>query len=375
MKRLLPLLVFFSCIFMYGNNENFVFSYKFLEAKVKHLKDRPSEQLRYIRKMIDKAKLENDLKKLHRAYSLASTYTRGTEQVKYGDSLLISAYKQNDPDIIGDCYLSKGSILMNEEKYTDALNDFNLGYDFIKKQNNPYLVHNAEYLIAQTKIYLGQYQEANDILQNVVSFFKENHSKIGDTDYSLYYLYSLISLIDTNSHLGQFKENQRLIKEGFGFIDQYNYHEYFSYFVSLEGTDAFFQEHYDIAIERLSEALRLFDDNWKHLTETYYLGMSYWKKGDKDKALEYFVKIDNEYKVSGKLNPHFRPALEMLFNYYREKNNTQKQIEYINELILLDKVYERNYKELFATLTKVYDTQNLNEQKTKLEAALVNEKK
>lgn len=372
MKRFLLLLAYFASILISANNENLVLSYKFFENKITQLRDNPSEQIQYIRKMINKAKQEDDLKMLHRAYSCASTYSRGKDQIKYGDSLLMTAYKQNDSDIIGDCYLAKGSISMNEEKYTDALKNFIIGYNFIKKKNNPYLVHNAEYLIAQTKIYLGQYQEANEILNSVVVFFRKNHYKAGGTDYALYYLYSLISYIDTNSRLGQFQQNEKLIREGIEFINQHNYHNYLSYFISLEGTDAFFKQQYDVAIEKLNEALRLFDDNWKHLTETYYLGMSYWEKGDKNKAIEYFLKIDKEYKETGRLDPHFRPAIEMLFNYYKEQNNIQKQLEYINELIYLDKVYERDYKELFTKLTKIYSTEELNKAQDKLKIALDN---
>ncbi len=375
MRRFLLFLVCFLSVFISSGKQNLPYSYAFLESKVENLKEKPSEQLQYIRKMIIKSKEENDIKKLHRAYSLASTYTRGALQLKYGDSLLITAFKQNDTDIIGDCYLAKGSILMNEEKYTAALDNYMTGYEYIKKKKNLYLVNNAEYLIAQTKIYLKQYKDANNILKGVVSFYRENHPKIGDTDYSLYYLYSLIAYIDTNSHLGKFKDNENLISEGINFINENKYHDYLCYFLSLEGTDAFFQKKYDYAIEKLTEALRLYDDNWKHLTDVYYIGMSYWEKGNKDEALKYLLKIDNEYVTNKKLDPQFRPAIERLVDYYKDKDNSAKQLEYINHLRALDKLYEKDYQELYPALTKVYDTKKLNEAKIKLEKDLQTEKR
>lgn len=299
MRKFLYILICFCSFSIIYSKNNSDGSYPFLERKINNLKEKPSEQVIYIKIMIDKAKKEDNLKKLHRAYSLASTYSRGKEQLKYSDSLLSTAYKQNDTDIIGDCYLAKGSIYMNEEKYPEALQNYLKGYDYIKKKNNPYLVHNTEYLIAQTKIYLGEHQEAHDILGKVLAFYRENHQKINDTDYGLYYIYTLISAIDTNSHLRHFEENKNLIREGMDFITKNNYSDYSAYFTSAEGIDAYHQKDYNLAIQKLGKALKLYRDNWNHLTENYYLGLSYWHKGDKNSAIPYLLLIDEEYKRLG----------------------------------------------------------------------------
>lgn len=375
MKHFLLVLILFGNISIVYAYNNLAETYPFLESKINNLKEKPSEQIVFIRKMIEKAKKDNNIQMLHRAYSLGSTYTRNSEQLKYGDSLLITAFKQNDSDIIGDCFLAKGTIYMNEERYQDALQNYVKGYEYIKKKNNPYLVHNAEFLIAQTKIYLGQYQEARDILTDVLSFYRNHHKKIDNTDYGLYYIYTLISYIDTNSRLSFFEENKLLIREGLNFINKNNYKDYTSYFVSLEGTDLFHQKKYDLAIEKLNEALKLYDDNWKHLTEIYYLGLSYWYKGDKNSALNYLLKINTEYKTTGKLDPQFRPAIELLINYYKEQGDTKKQLEFVDQLLELDKIYEKDFKYLYATLQKEYDIKDLKEKKLNLEDALLKERK
>ncbi|TDX84505.1 helix-turn-helix domain-containing protein [Epilithonimonas xixisoli] len=350
-------------------------SYSFLESKINSLKEKPAEQWVYIKKMTDKARKEDNIKKQHRAYSLASTYSRGEQQLKYSDSLLSTAYRQNDTDIIGDCYLAKGSIYMIEERYPEALKNYLKGYDYIKKKNNPYLVHNAEYLIAQTKIYLVEYQEAQNILKNVLAFYRKNQEKINDTDYSLYYIYALISAIDTNSHLSHFEENKNLIREGMDFIAKNNYPDYSAYFISAKGIDAYHQKKYDVAIQNLNEALKQYRGNWGHLTENYYLGLSYWHKGDKNSALPYLLLLDEEYKTKGKLDPLFRPALEFLFDYYKEQGHTAKQLEYVQKVLALGKTYERDYKKLYDTLQKDYDPPKWQAEKLKLENELKQEKR
>lgn len=350
-------------------------SYPFLESRIANLKEKPDQQFIYIKTMISKAKKENNIKKLHRAYSIASTYTTGGKQLKYSDSLLSTAYKQNNTDIIGDCYLSRGSVYMYQEKYQQALQDYLKGYAYIKRKSNPYLLHNAEYLIAQTKIYLGEYQEAHDILSNALIFYRKNHLKINDTDYGLYYIYTLISIIDTNSYLLQFQENKNLIKEGVDFVTKNNYSDYLAYFISAEGIDAFRQKDYEAAIKKLEKSLSLYHDNWKHLTDNYYLGISYWHIGDKNTAIPYLLLIDSEYKTTGKLDPMFHPALEILFDYYKAKGNKEKQLEYVQKLFVLSKAYERDYKQLYGRLQKDYNSTKWQTEKHILENDLIKEKR
>lgn len=98
--------------------------------------------------------------------------------------------------------------------------------------------------------------------------------------------------------------------------------------------------------------------------------MSYWKLGNKKEAVKYFEKLDKEYYKDKNQDPQFRPAYELLIEYYASKNNTDKQLEYINKLMSLDKSYEKNYKYLFAKIHKEYDSQKLIEEKNSIENSL-----
>ncbi|PWN70576.1 hypothetical protein C1631_011485 [Chryseobacterium phosphatilyticum] len=339
-------------------------SYSDLELAIKNLENKPDEQWKYIHHFIQKAKKENNFEKTRRGYVLATFSTRGNEQITYGDSIVIIAKKINDNNIIGDSYLSLGMSYANNENYPKALDAFIKGYDYIKKNKNPYLIHNAEYQIAQTKSYLGLYREAHVLLTNCVSFFRKHHEKIEDTHYAYYYLYSLISLIETNSHLSNFRINKDLIQEGIEFVkNNPDFKEYYAYFISSEGTDLYYQKKYSASVFKLQEAIRLYSDTWKHLTDKFYIGMSLWKMEKKEEALPYFLLLDHEYNETQKLDPKFRPAFEMLIRYYSERNDSHKQLEYIDKLITLDKAYEKDYKYLNSTLNKEYDTKKLYEEK------------
>ena len=50
--------------------------------------------------------------------------------------------------------------------------------------------------------------------------------------------------------------------------------------------------------------------------------------------------------------------------------NRDKQLEYINKLMLLDRNYEKNFKYLYTKINKEYDTQKLIAEKNKIENSL-----
>lgn len=343
-------------------------SYPELERRIGALENNYKEQWKYIDVFIKKAKNEKDYEQLSKAYLLASFSKRGTEQIVYADSTVIAALKTKNNDFIGDSYLSLGMSYANNENYPKALDNYLKGYHYIQKGEDLYLLNNAKYQIATVKNYLGLYKEADKLFESSVEFFRKNHHKIKDTDYRYYFIYALINYIDNNAHNQKLKDNVSLIKEGKDFIkENKDLKKYHPYFVSAEGIDYYFEGDYLASVNKLDEALKLYDDNWKHLTNKFYLGMSYWKMDKKDKALQYFFELDKDYSETGKLDPFFRPAFENLIVYYKETDDTKKQLEYVDKLIMLDKVFEKDFKYLSGTLKKEYDTKRLIEEKSNLE--------
>lgn len=148
------------------------------------------------------------------------------------------------------------------------------------------------------------------------------------------------------------------------------YEIYKAYYLSCEGTDAYYNKNYPLAINKLNEAIKQYNDNFAHFTEIYYLGLTYWKLNQKDKAINYFLKLDKEYYKDKNQDPQFRPAYELLIEYYKGKGNTDKQLEYINKLLYLDHSYEKNYKYLFSKINKEYTSEKLVQEKNEIENSL-----
>ena len=343
-----------------------------IEKKIDNSNTSTTKRWELINFYITKSKKERNTEALFYAYRYASIASLYPLNLKYADSALSISKKSNKKKLIVEGYLNRGNINMSEEYYEKALDDILVANKLSQESGNEYILNKTIYYIAQNKIYLGQYEAANKELIICLKFFKDNlqnKTSLGK-NYQVYYIYSLMSLIDCNTKLGKFNENKVLLTEAFEYIKKNKLDQYVPYFISSEGTNAYYSKDYSTAISKLSEAIRLYNDQWQHNTEVYYLGLSYWYTGKEKLAVKYLEEIDRHYNKTKKLDPHFRSAYEILIKYYKSTGNIKKQLEYIDKLMFLDKSYEKNYKYLYQRIVKEYDTKKLIAEKNEIESSL-----
>ena len=279
------------------------------------------------------------------------------------------ATQLKDNDKIGEAFLASGIAHSLKEDYKNALSNTLIGLDYYKVNNNPYNINSAKLSLAEIRVSINQYSQAQKLFTGTTDFYRENQKKIGNEDNRQNFLHSLIGLIGVNTKLGNFTENKSLIQEGKAFtMNPVNkdFASYYPYFISSEGTDYYYQKDYKNAIVKLNEALNSYKDRWKHLTEKFYLGMSYNQLRNYEKALNYLEKIDKDYDETGKLYPEFRPAYEVLIDFYKIKENKGKQLFYIEKLLKIDKENVETATAVSSTFVKEYDTKKLLEDKDEL---------
>lgn len=347
-------------------------SFEEIEIKIDSLQNENAKALKLINIYINKAKRENNEESLFYAYRYASKYYSTPTNFKYADSVLIVAKKSKNIKLLTEAYLNSGTIYMDKQFYQKALDNILIANKYSIELKDDYITNKTIYSIAQNRIYLGNYEEANAELKVCLVYFKNNlndKTSLGKNS-QLYYIYSLISYLDTNTKIGKQYENKALIDEVEKYLKSNNLDSYLPYFVSIEGTDAYYRKDYTTAIRKLKEALNLYDDQWSHNTEVFYLGLANWKLGNHAVAVKYLEEIDKEYEKKQKLDPQFRSAYELLIKYNDSIGNTKKQLTYINKLMFLDRSYEKNFKYLYSKINKEYDTQKLLAEKSKIEATL-----
>jgi AraC-like DNA-binding protein len=317
---------------------------------------------------LQKAKKTNDTAHIAFGYLLFAKNNFGKPKYSiYLDSInpMIKHIKKDT--ILAKFYIYKGSYYFNNDrKFIKAIDYFTLGYKHAKKAKNNYLLHYASNNIGVLKIRLGEYQESIDILKNQAPYFLQQKDTMA-------YLFNLNGLSEAYKGLKKYKDASVINQKSHDFALQNNIKNYIPVAICQEGMLQYYQKNYIASIDSIQKALPFYinTNNFSNVAVyNYYLGMNHIALGNKTKAISYFQKVDSVFAKHQDLYPETRQSYEYLIDYYKTKGDTQKQLYYIEQLLALDQVLERNYKYLTKKITREYDTPALLQEKESLIAAL-----
>lgn len=312
-----------------------------------------------------KAKSEKDYKQMALAYKTVMYQADIKKHLFYVDSMLTSAKQANDIELIGSAYMTKGIVHYTRKEQMKALDNFLIADKYISQTNNQYLIYKIKYGIAQTKYYLGFYDEAISLFRECIDYFKEENDRA--------YLNSLHCLGLCYNRIGNYEwctiTNQMGIDEG----KRLENLEMESYFIHSEGVNQCGKQKYDEAIKKLIIALPSIINSKDFANESvayFYIGKSYWSLKQQEKAITYFKKVDAIFEKKKYVRPDLREGYEKLIDYYKRKNDTKSQLFYINQLLKVDHLLGQNYKYLLQKVVKEYDTKTLLKSKQDIENAM-----
>ncbi|MGV8995302.1 MAG: AraC family transcriptional regulator [Flavobacterium sp.] len=303
---------------------------------------------------LKKAKREKNLQEIFAAYKVILHHSEKQNRIFYADSMILVAKKLRRNDLIGSAYLTKGILYYDKKSHINALDNYLQADHYISQGDDKYLVYKVKYNIAQIKYYLGYYEEAIALLLDCVQYFKSN--------YPLPYLSSLHSLGLCYDRIGRLdlsaETNQMGIKEA----DRLNLYQAIPRFVHSEGINQYYKENYNISLAKLSESLpelSKHDDFSSIAVTNFYLGKNYWALKQHEKAVGYFVKVDESFIQNQYLRPDLREAYEFLIEYYIGVEDEYRQKIYMKQLLIVDQFLSQNYKYLSQKIHKEYDTKKL----------------
>jgi len=329
----------------------------------------------YINQSINQSKIDKNFSELFQGYKDAIYFSK-ENKLKYADSAIAAAKQSQNSDLIGDSYLSKGSIYyFNHRKFQLALNQYLTAYEYLKDSKNGFLKYSNLYHIGVVKSYLGYYEEALQIFKECISYFETNAK--GDFHENLIYnnkkgyLNSLHQAIICYQALGKYGEVRKLLtvaEESTPKSKDFSLEN--SYFKKSFGVLDFSDKHYKEAIKDFDQSLpgllKVNDFTWASYVY-FYKGKSYTNLGDKELGVENYKKVDSIFNKHQFILPELRSNYEELINYYKKKNNSEKELYYTNQLLKVDSIISSDFKYLSTRIYKDYDTKQLLEVKENLE--------
>lgn len=347
------------------------YSYLELDDLIFLSEEEPVKNSIYLNYYFQKATHEQSNKQLALYYKNYVFLQKEENRLAVIDSALKYAYKTHDKALIGNVYLTKGTIFHTTKDYENTLDNYLTAYDYISQTDDTYNKYRIKNHVGVIKNYLGYYDDAESLFKECIAYFGKD-----EKSYNMQrgYVSSLEGLAWTYTKTNRIQESNEVLQTALTSIQNADFSELDGhYIVFKQGINDYFSAHYDDAIYKIEEKLPFLHENedfaWATIGD-FYIGKSYWDKNEHEKAIVYFEKINDVFNNQNYTHPDLREGYELLINYYKNKNDKDQQLYYVEQLVKADSVYNLNYKHLISQIHKKYEIKDLLLAKQELETAL-----
>jgi len=320
----------------------------------------------YINTYLHKAKNDNDTIRIADAYADFGFITENYEYgIKYFDSILSLTKKNEDFKYPGFAFIGKGLLYFRKGDYEKTLDNYLIAQKHAAKRNNLNQLFLCKLYIGNLKLFLGNYNESIRISKSIISEIEElNDTEVNSKKYL--FLSSIINI--SNSYIYTKNLDSALIYSKKGLIESLNQKDsswYFD-FVNQTGVIAYYQNNFETALDSINKSAPYSTHQNSILNDLFYKAKIYSKQDDPSRAFSYFKKADSIYNIYQDVIPEVRDIQVFFINHYKEKNDIQNQLKYIDRLLFVDSVIAYNRIHLNETITKEYDTPLLLSEKEKI---------
>lgn len=336
--------------------------YQFLIKKVSE----NEKNLTFKKAWLLKAKKEENLAEQIKAYRQLMINEPIRIKKMYADSIITVALKTKNFNAIGNAYLNKGIVYYENKELVHALNFYLKAESYLEKSENQYDSSKAKYAIAQTKFYLGFYDEAILIFKELESFFIEENDRA--------YLNTIHALGLCNMKISNFNKVTYYNFLGIKLCHEWEIPVMIKYFEHSEAINKYHKKEYKSCIESLTKIIPTLtkESDFDNITlANFYIAKSLWQLNKSSEALPFLLKVDKTFLEKKYIRPDVRENYELLIKYYNKKGDTNKQLLYINRLLQVDSILNHNYKYLSQKIFKEYDAKKLIKAKTDIENKMI----
>ncbi|MEN5308916.1 helix-turn-helix domain-containing protein [Chryseobacterium cucumeris] len=370
MKIIFCFFVFFS--FLVNGQE-----YSDYRVRYDNFEENDERALEFVNAYIKEAKVFKNYKELTQAYRDAVSFSRN-KKIEYADSAVWAASQASDPDLIGNSYLTKGSVYyFTYRKYQKALDEYLRAWQYLSKSKDPYLYYKNMYHIGVVKSYLGYYEEAFTLFSKCRSYYRDTNvpPDFPNLQYNMKkgYLNSLHQMAICLFYMKKIKEVSQLINEGLqASAGDKNFYIERSYFYKLSGILAYLRENDKEALYDFNIALAGIEkkSDFTNTSLIYYLkGKILLRSRKENEGMNYLEKVDSIFLKRNFAHPSVREVFELLITHYKDKNDNKKELYYTKQLLQFDQVMHNDFKYLSGKIIKEYDTNDLLTSKKRLESS------
>lgn len=339
-------------------------SYQFLADKFYKNERDSIVAVDYANRYLFKAKKEKDTIRIADGYYFLSSISRGEVSLKYCDTIITITKNHQTESYPTFAYLNRAHGYYEVGDFKKAFDYYLKVNEEAKKFDNVFLLYSSKKYIGIIKAILGENETALITLRECYSFYSKYKEKAPydylTTLFALSESYNFNKILDSATVINNLGYKESII---------YNEESFKCYFVLNEGINQYSKGNYTIAKDSLIKAIEEFKINGDRTNlgqAHFYLGKTLSSLGFQEKAIEQHKKVDQIFQDNPQIIPESRESYEVLINHYKNSNDKDNQLKYIEKLLRIDSVLNSNYKYLIKNVVQNYDTPRLLSEKQKI---------
>jgi AraC-like DNA-binding protein len=321
---------------------------------------------------IQKARKEKSNINISRGYYLlALKYyaSNNTKAIQYLDEVIKYSKGSGDFHFPVAAYCEKANLLANQSKNKEALENFLVAEKYAQDNNDIDSYYEVRYKIGVFKSEkIGEVKEA-------IVLYNECFEHIKTKDLTNPYYYSqyhniLFGLADGYGTLRKYDLATKYNSLGYNSSVKNHDEKMQSLFILNEGAVQVYKKNYKTALDSINKALpkikNLNGIGLNLLASYFYLGKIYEETNQNILAEKYYLKVDSLYNTNKNITPEFVGGYTFLINFYKKKDDKDKQLKYLNTFIEIDTKFRESYVQWNQLLKYKYDIPHLFKEKEQI---------
>ena len=327
----------------------------------------------YAQAYLEKGKNEKDNLRIANAYTQFSAITRDIKvALEYVDS--IEVFSKNIINTIYPAliYYHKAILYYEQGDYQKALDNALLTIKYANLNKNEDYLFGMKQLIISLKSEAGDSNAVIILNKEILSYISKSEKFKSKLWFE--YMNTLNNLSIEYISLKEIDSANLYIRRGIKDSKEQNDENNYLNFVSLSGKALYLNKDYDRAFDSIKKGLKVASDR-NLAIDHYYIGKIYLHKNDLEEGIKNLKKTDSIFQISRDPFEELIDTYKIIIDYYKEKDDTENQLKYIDKFIAADSVLDANYNYLNTNITKEYDIPLLVSEKENLISRLKNEKR
>lgn len=330
------------------------------------------KRIQYLNLYIHKAQQEKNSLKEYQGLEKKVFLISESKALSLTEDLVNIGKKIKNDSLIERALLIKSSFLYANRDFKHALNYSIEAEEYNLKSNNQYNLNSTRIDIGNIYFHSRDYQKALSYFLKAKDYFqhKKDYNHIRGYINSLYCLnrtyWQLKNIDSLSSTIKESEQNIELLKSNHKALEN-------AYLNYVKGGLSFLQNNYVLAQQNFEKALPFIQESEDFTNEHViylYLGKIAWQQNQKQKAIDYFIKIDELFKTKKFLNYELRETYDYLIAYYKETNQPKLQLQATENLIALNQQFEKEQQNITNTLHYELETKKLEYDRDTLQKQL-----